>query len=123
MKIVNKNLIYWISLTFILIIIFASMFMLITRSSQDEIRNSAQLNNVGYLGESKLFLVSANVSYGVYSASAPWSGGTFDDQDCFVITATIRNDYTVEELQALDNSIYPTGHPGKAHFFCECYAL
>jgi hypothetical protein len=75
--------------------------------------SDATLNNVGYLGDSKLFLVSANVSYGVYSANASWSGGTFDDQDCFVITATIRNDYTLEELQ----SFWSYGvHSGRVYF-------
>ena len=63
--------------------------------------SNASLNNAGYLEyrdqESKLFLVSANASYGVYSANATWSGGTFDNRDCFVITATIRNDYTNPE--------------------------
>jgi hypothetical protein len=28
-----------------------------------------------------------------------WPWGAFEDQDCFVITATIRSDYVLEELQ------------------------
>jgi len=75
--------------------------------------SNAQLNNAGYLdyreSETKLFLVSANASYGVYSANAAWPGGTFDGQDCFVITATIRSDYTLEELQALSVHLTGTG--------------
>jgi len=77
--------------------------------------SNAQLNNAGYLGESKLFLVSANASYGVYSANAALSGGTFDNKECFVITAIIRSDYTAEELQTLD--IIPGGtHSGRVYF-------
>jgi len=71
--------------------------------------SNAQLNNAGYLEGSKLYLVSANASYGVYSADMSWDGGTFDSQDCFVITATIRSDYTLEELQAM--GVYPEGYP------------
>ena len=88
-------------------------------SSPPNTPSNAQLNNAGYLeysgSESKLFLVSANASYGVYSANAAWSGGTFDGKDCFVITATIRSDYTLEELREV--GIYPGGyHSGRVYF-------
>ncbi|MCL1966021.1 MAG: hypothetical protein FWF66_03540 [Candidatus Bathyarchaeota archaeon] len=82
--------------------------------------SNAQLNNAGYLahrddGESKLFLVSANASYGVYSANMFWGGGTFVGQDCFAITAKIRSDYTLEELQKF--SVYSDGyHSGNVYF-------
>lgn len=75
------------------------------QNSSQNVASNAQLTNVGYLGESNLFLISANASYGVYSANMPWSGGTFDNQDCLVITATIRSDYTLEQLQPF--AIFP----------------
>jgi hypothetical protein len=77
--------------------------------------SNARLNNAGYLGESKLFLVSANASYGVYSVET-WKGGVFYDQDCFVITATIRNDYNLEELQMLADDPYYALPPGRVFF-------
>jgi hypothetical protein len=94
-----------------------------TQTSPQNTPSNAKLNNAGYLEhrnqqsmiieESKLFLVSANASYGVYSANAQWPGGKFDGQDCFVITATIRNDYTAEELQSA--SFYGD-HTGRVYF-------
>ncbi|MDR2707157.1 MAG: hypothetical protein LBB87_00195 [Nitrososphaerota archaeon] len=87
--------------------------------SPQNVPSNAQLNNAGYLeyrdGESKLFLVSANASYGVYSANMPWIGGTFGGQDCFAITATIRSDYTREELQEL-GIISDAYHSGRVYF-------
>jgi hypothetical protein len=54
--------------------------------------SNAKLNNAGYLGESKLFLISATSTYGIHNG-----------QTCFIINATIRNDYTAEQPPPMDN--------------------
>jgi hypothetical protein len=46
----------------------------------------------GYLNGTKLFLVSAKYAY-----------GTHDGQACFIIYATIRNDYTAQQAPPMDN--------------------
>jgi hypothetical protein len=53
---------------------------------------NAKLNDVGYLAGSKLFLLSANATY-----------GTHNGQECFIIDATVRNDYTAQQPPPLDN--------------------
>lgn len=60
------------------------------------LNTSANLENSGYLklpslpsqdnGDSRLFLISATAKYGVYSG-----------QDCFIINATLRNDYSPQQ--------------------------
>jgi hypothetical protein len=103
----------------IVIIIVSLIAVNVFQNSQNDTSSNAQLNNAGYLdsrGQTKLFLVSGNASYGVYSANAAWNGGMFDCQkDCFVITATIRSDYTLEELQSF--SVNSDGsHSGRVYF-------
>jgi hypothetical protein len=57
-----------------------------------------------YLDNSSIFLVSATSAYGTYpfkSAVSPRPGSTSAIQEgdpCFIINATIRNDYTLENL-------------------------
>jgi len=63
------------------------------KPSHEVLTSNAKLNNAGYLAGSKLFLVSANAAYGVHGGQA-----------CFIITATIRNDYTAQQPPPMDNS-------------------
>jgi hypothetical protein len=64
---------------------------------------NAKLNNEGYLGGTKLFLVSATSAYGVH-----------DGQTCFIINATVRNDYTAQDPPPMDN--YGGNSSGAAFF-------
>ena len=57
----------------------------------------AKLDNPGYLAGSRLFLVSANTSYGIHNG-----------QECFIINATIRNDYTAQQPPPMDNWSSPS---------------
>jgi hypothetical protein len=50
------------------------------------------LNDPGYLNGTKLFLVSAKTTY-----------GTHNGQACFIIYATVRNDYTTQQPPPMDN--------------------
>jgi hypothetical protein len=115
MEKLKRRIAVFVVLIVVMVSVSLYVFNVFQNSSQNTVSN-AQLNNVGYLGESNLFLISANVSYGIYSANMPWTGGTFDDQDCFVITATIRSDYTLEQLQPFDTLPDSTGHNGQVHF-------
>lgn len=63
----------------------------------------AKLINPGYLDGTKLFLASANATYGTYNGQA-----------CFIITATVRNDYTAQYLPPMDN--FPSNSSGWAYF-------
>jgi hypothetical protein len=59
----------------------------------------ATVSNVGYLGSSKIYLVSANSSYGQYDRPEINSPGFVEvhaGDPCFRITVTLRNDYTIE---------------------------
>ena len=49
--------------------------------------SKAKLLNPGYLENSRLFVVSATSRY-----------GTHNDQECFILNVTLRNDYTAQEL-------------------------
>ena len=64
---------------------------------------NVQLDNVGYLNASRLFLVSANASYGIHNGQA-----------CFIINATVRNDYTAQLPPPMDN--FPGNSSGIAYF-------
>jgi hypothetical protein len=64
---------------------------------------TAKLNDAGYLDSSKLFLISAYSYYGKY-----------DGQECFIIEATVRNDYTAQQPPPMDN--YPGNSSGIAYF-------
>jgi hypothetical protein len=63
----------------------------------------ANLNNAGYFAGSKLFLLSANATY-----------GTHDGQACFIIEASVRNDYTAQQPPPMDN--FPSNSSGAAYF-------
>jgi hypothetical protein len=83
-----------------------SIFVVINlaqKPSQEVLKSNAKLNNAGYLGGSKLFLVSANAAYGVHGGQA-----------CFIITATMRNDYTEQQPPPMDNSTVNSS--GTAYF-------
>ncbi|MCL2173224.1 MAG: hypothetical protein FWB84_06260 [Candidatus Bathyarchaeota archaeon] len=108
----EKNIVFVVLL---IIIITISLIGITVFQNLHDTSSNVQLNNTGYLGESKLFLISANTSYGVYSTNTSWTGDTFDNQNCFVITATIRNDYTLEELQTANTYLENT-HTGKVYF-------
>jgi DNA-binding HxlR family transcriptional regulator len=64
----------------------------------------AILNDPGYLNSSKLFLISAYSYYGKH-----------DGQACFIIEATIRNDYTLQQLPPMDN--FGGNSSAAAYFF------
>ena len=53
---------------------------------------NAKLINPGYLNDTKLFLVSANATYGAHNGQA-----------CFIINVTVRNDYTAKQPPPMDN--------------------
>jgi hypothetical protein len=53
---------------------------------------NARLDNTGYLDGSRLFLVSAEATYGMHNGQA-----------CFIINATVRNNYTAQQPPPLDN--------------------
>jgi hypothetical protein len=121
-KLKTRNIVVF-AILLIVIIIVSLLAIYAFQNSQNDTSSNAQLNNAGYLNAgyldysdpTKLFLVSANTSYGVYSANMPWPGGTFDSQECFVITANIRSDYTLEELEAF--SVFADGsHSGGVYF-------
>ncbi len=61
----------------------------------------ATLKNPGYIPNSRLYLVSANASYGV-----------FNSQACFIINATIRSDYSAENPPPNGNSNSTTAYFG-----------
>lgn len=64
---------------------------------------NAQLDNAGYFNASRLFLVSAKATYGMHNGQA-----------CFIIDATVRNDYTVQQPPPLDN--FSGNSSGAAYF-------
>ncbi|MGA2682944.1 MAG: hypothetical protein ABSF44_14235 [Candidatus Bathyarchaeia archaeon] len=57
----------------------------------------------GYFNGTKLFLVSAKYTY-----------GTHNGQACFIIYATVRNDYTAQQPPPMDN--FPGNSSGTAYF-------
>ena len=57
----------------------------------------------GYFNGTKLFLVSAKYTY-----------GTHDGQACFIINATVRNDYTAQQPPPMDNC--PGNSSGTVYF-------
>ncbi len=59
----------------------------------------AILKNPGYIPDSRLYLVSANASYGL-----------FNGQACFIINATIRSDYSAENPPPNGNSNSTTAY-------------
>jgi hypothetical protein len=61
------------------------------------------LNDTGYLNGTKLFLVSAKYTY-----------GTHNGQACFIIYATVRNDYTAQQPPPMDN--FGGNSSGTAYF-------
>jgi hypothetical protein len=63
----------------------------------------AKLNYTGYLNGTKLFLVSAKATYGVHNGRA-----------CFIINATVRNDYTAQQPPPMDN--FQGNSSGAAYF-------
>ena len=79
----------------------------------ENLTSNANLASSGYLklpslptqdnGNSRLFLVSATSRYGV-----------FDGQDCFIINATLRNDYSAQLLPP--NSLDGYNDSGNAYF-------
>src|SRR5271157_6011084 len=71
--------------------------------STEPLAANANLNNAGYLAGSKLFLLSANATY-----------VTHDGQVCFIIEATVRNDYTAQQPPPMDN--FPGNSSGAAYF-------
>jgi hypothetical protein len=118
MKKLKTGTIVVFAVLLIVIIIVSLIAVNAFQNLQNGTSSNAQLNNAGYLdyrGQTKLFLVSANASYGVYSADKPWPGGTFDSQDCFVITINIRSDYTLEELEEF-NVFSDRSHSGRVYF-------
>ena len=64
---------------------------------------NARLDNTGYLDGSRLFLVSAKATYGMHNGQA-----------CFIINATVRNDYTEQQPPPMDN--FPSNSSGIAYF-------
>jgi hypothetical protein len=58
---------------------------------------NTKLDNAGYLRGTRLFLVSAKASYGLHNGQA-----------CFMINATVRNDYTVQQPPPMDNWLSPS---------------
>ncbi len=83
-----------VAILFLALVIGAFVYLEVTFSKFPA--SNAKLANSGYLkvpslpsqdsGYSKLFLVSANASYGVYNG-----------EKCFIINATLRNDYSAQE--------------------------
>ena len=63
----------------------------------------AKLDYTGYLNGTKLFLVSAKATYGVHNGQA-----------CFIINATVRNDYTAQQPPPMDN--FPGNSSVAAYF-------
>ncbi|MGA3060523.1 MAG: hypothetical protein ABSD92_09155 [Candidatus Bathyarchaeia archaeon] len=64
---------------------------------------NAQSDNAGYVNTSRLFLVSAKATYGMHNGQA-----------CFIINATVRNDYTAQQPPPMDN--FPGNSSGTAYF-------
>jgi hypothetical protein len=66
----------------------------------------------GYIGNSSIYLVSTSSFYGPYpfaSAVGPPPGSTpviKEGNPCFIINATIRNDYTLENLPPNQVTLY-----------------
>lgn len=72
-------------------------------ASNEPAAANADLNNAGYLAGSRLFLLSANASY-----------GTHNGQACLIIDASVRNDYTPQQPPPMDN--FPGNSSGTAYF-------
>ncbi len=64
---------------------------------------NAKLDDAGYLNGTKLFLISAKTMY-----------GTHDGQACFIIDATVRNDYSAQEPPPMNN--FGGNSTGTAYF-------
>jgi hypothetical protein len=93
-----------IALVAIASIATALSVMNLAKSSSSRIPAAdAKIDYTGYLNGTKLFLVSANATYGMHSGQA-----------CFIITATIRNDYTAQQPPPMDN--YAGNSSGTAYF-------
>lgn len=95
-----------LSIAFLLItIVFVATVLAVyfTMQSNNVPAADAKLDNAGYLAGSRLFLVSASASYGMHNG-----------QECFIINATIRNDYTAKQPPPMDNS--PSPSDGTAWF-------
>jgi len=86
----------------------------------------AQPSVPGYIGNSSIFVVSASSFYGQYpfaSAVGPPPGSTpviKEGNPCFIINATVRNDYTLENLPPNQVTLYysnGTAEPKSAHVY------
>ena len=100
------------ALAILLVIIIAVtvgtvIFLQLTEKSMVSIGPSAAIVEPAassYLDNSSIFLISATSAYGTYpftSAVSPKLGSTpviREGDSCFIINATIRNDYTLENL-------------------------
>jgi hypothetical protein len=91
------------ALAMIAIVVAVLLAITFTMLSNDVPAANARLNNAGYLQGSKLFLLSANATYGAHNG-----------QTCFIVFATVRNDYTVQQPPPMDN--YGSNSTGTAFF-------
>ena len=101
----SKKFFQVLSILLVFLLIASTAIALVEFNQVQQLQNgpTAKLNDAGYLDSSKLFLISAYSYYGKY-----------DGQECFIIEATVRNDYTAQQPPPMDN--YPGNSSGIAYF-------
>ena len=94
-----------LSILLVFLLIASTAIALVEFNQVQQLQNepTAKLNDAGYLDSSKIFLIS---SYSYY--------GKYDGQECFIIEATVRNDYTAQQPPPMDN--FPGNSSGTAYF-------
>jgi len=88
----NKRLILVLTVTIIVLTVAVALIANLLDQVPAVPEENSRLNNVGYLDATKLFVVSANSSY-----------GTHNGQACFIINVTVRNDYTAQQPPPMDH--------------------
>ena len=83
----SKKFFQVVSVLLVFLLIASTAIALVEFNQVQQLQNgpAAKLNDAGYLDSSKLFLISAYSYYGKYNG-----------QECFIIEATVRNDYTAQ---------------------------
>ena len=101
----SKKFFQVVSVLLVFLLIASTAIALVEFNQVQQLQNgpAAKLNDAGYLDSSKLFLISAYSYYGKYNG-----------QECFIIEATVRNDYTAQMPPPMDN--FPGNSSGTAYF-------
>jgi len=101
----SKKFFQVVSVLLVFLLIASTAIALVEFNQVQQLQDGpvAKLNDAGYLDSSKLFLISAYSYYGKYNG-----------QECFIVEATVRNDYTATQPPPMDN--FAGNSSGTAYF-------